>query len=79
MLHSDKDVSDYIVGMGIEVGSVFFQKFDTHTQLIVELHDKITAKQLRKIELRTGTAMDSLSLRYNPIHDHHSVDLVFKK
>lgn len=76
----DKDITDYIINdMGLEIGSCFFQKFDTKTQLIVELHDKISAKQLRKIELQTGTALDSLQLRYNPIHDHHCVDLVFKK
>lgn len=74
---NNKDICDYLLSLGLEIGECYFQKYETRTQLTVELKGKATAKQIRKVEEYTGTVFDNIRLNYNELEGSSCMDLMF--
>lgn len=77
-LPTDKDVQSYLVNaMHLEVGDTYYSHYPDKTLLTVELHGKLTLKQLRQIERQTLTILDSIILQYDELAGSSHVDVLF--
>lgn len=73
----NKDINDFCVSLGLEVGECYYQKYDDRAQLTIELKGKITVRQIRKIEAQTGMSFENIKLMYNELEGSSCVDLLF--